>query len=154
MCQYNQNIHLILHPLVAFHMKETIFEACSCYRHSVSKWYGRALVPASTHKPRATLFENNQKWLSLLSGTDTKKGKAKRNPDTDLHHKSDTVFHCRRFNQLVTAFLNFKLIFVNESVMCTPDIILFCAAEYSIPCKYYCTQWFLLYVCCTVQFLS
>jgi hypothetical protein len=146
MCQYNQNIRLIVCPLVTFHMKETIFEACSCSRHSVRKRYGRALVPASTHKPRARLFENNQKSLSVLSGTDTKKEKAKINPDTDLHHKSHTIFHCRRFNQIVIAFLNFKLIFVKESALCTQHIILFCAAEYFFPCKY-CTQLFLLYVC-------
>jgi len=35
--------------LFAFHMKETIFEACSCSRHHANKWYGRAIVPASTH---------------------------------------------------------------------------------------------------------
>jgi hypothetical protein len=154
MCQCNQNVHLVVCPFFAFHMKETIFEAYSCSRYHISKWYGRALVPASTNKPKARLFENNQKSTSVLSGTRTRKGRAIRNPDGNLHYKSDSVFHCRRCNQLVTAFLNLQLIFLNESALHTQHIILFCAAEYANPCKYYCTQWFLLYVCCTVRFLN
>jgi hypothetical protein len=73
-------------------MKETIFEECSCSRHHVFKWYGRALAQASTQKPKARLFENNQKSTSMLCGTHTKKGRAKRNPDSNLHHKQIQYF--------------------------------------------------------------
>jgi len=120
----------------------------------INDMVGQLYQHPHTHKPKARLFENNQKSTSVSSGTHAKKGGAKRNPGSNLRHKSDTVFHCRRFNQLVTAFLNLQFIFLNEYALHSQRIILFCAAEYASPCKYYCTQWFLLYVCCTVRFLN
>ena len=98
------------------------------------------MVPPSTHKPKERLFKNNQKATSVLTGTHSRKGRVKENSDSSLHHNSDSVFHCRRFNQLVTALLNFQLIFVNESALHTQHIILFCAAEYAGPFIYYSTH--------------
>lgn len=149
MCQYNWNICTWMYA----HLQNFIWKKPSLkyVRHHVSKWYDSALALTSTHKPKARLFENVKPPSCLEQ---IPKSEGEKYPDTNLHHKSDTVFCCRRFSQLVTTFLDFHLIFVNESALHTQHIIPFCGAECASFYKCYCTEWFPLYICCKILFLN